>query len=206
LRVVGDRAYDAGSTMLESTSMIRSMLFAALSLSLVATACAKKEGDKADPAATGDTAATKPAEPAAEPATVGAWKKLPNINGLKADVPTGVTENGVGGAAGFHNDAGLMWTVRELEGEEAAKDFDTAKGETEQILFKKWIKSEATADGWVLLWEGSKMDAEGNESGTQYSFEVRRKIGDKTYTCYGTTPTAEELETAAKSCASLKAS
>lgn len=184
-------------------------------LSSLFSACKKSEEaapDKAEPPA---ETATKPVEPAEEPAKpaaamppaeVGSWQEIPNISGFIADVPTGAVPNATGGAAGFHaadDSYGMM--LREESPEEAAKDMDTIKKETEQVLFKKWIQSDATADGWALAWESAKMDGEGNEAGSQFSYQMRRKLGDKTYSCYGAVATAEAVAGALKSCASIRA-
>ena len=189
-------------------------------LSTLLPACKKSEDGAPDKAAEAPAeTATKPVEateaPAAEPAQpaaamppaeVGSWQEIPNISGFIADVPTGAEPNATGGAAGFHaadDSYGMM--LREESPEEAAKDMDTIKKETEQVLFKKWIQSDATADGWALAWESAKMDSEGNEAGSQFSYQVRRKLGDKTYSCYGAVAKADAVPAALKSCASIRA-
>lgn len=130
--------------------------------------------------------------------------ELPNTSGLQAKPPAGAQPNGIGGAAGFHKD-GLTWVVQEQTGEEATKTFDAKKTDTESILFKKWITSEKSADGWVLSYEGPKLDGEGNEKGTMYNFSVRRKIADKQIDCYGSVDQQADLAGAVDACKSLKA-
>ncbi|HTJ85415.1 MAG TPA: hypothetical protein VL400_27040, partial [Polyangiaceae bacterium] len=112
----------------------------------------------------------------------------------------------IGGAAGFHSEAGgLTWHVQEQTGEEASKTFDAKKKETEEILFKKWIKADKTADGWSMTYEASKINDKGDEAGTSYSFSVRKKVGDKVYDCYGGVDKQADLAGAVDSCTSLKA-
>ena len=88
------------------------------------------------------------------------------------------------------------------------KDFDAAKAGTEEFLFKKWIKSEKTDDGWVFTYEIPKLDLSGEEAkevGVMYAFEVRRKIGDKTYKCHGSIAKADGLDAVVDACKSIKA-
>jgi|GEM_PF-2465516 len=133
---------------------------------------------------------------------------IPNVNGLKAKVPEGAKPNGVGGAAGFHtDDDSFKFVLQEETGDAAGKTFDQAKASAEEMFFKKWIKSEATDDGWVLTYESPKIDFEGDEPkevGVVYSFEVRRKIGSKTYKCYGGIAKAEGLDAVVDACNSIK--
>jgi len=187
-----------------------------MALLALAPACkAAKESPPAGGAPPAESGA--PTESAAVPAAAGKataaedgnWKEIPNISGFVAEVPPDAIANDVGGAAGFHTDNNSFdLTFMETAPEEAAKDRDTVKKDAEQVLFKKWIKSEPTPDGWVLAWEGTKVDASGEEVkelGAQYSFQVRRKIADKTYTCYGALDKADGLDVAVKSCLSVKA-
>lgn len=134
---------------------------------------------------------------------------IPNISGMKVKVPEGVTPNGVGGAAGFHtDDDSFQFTLQELKGEAASQTFDAAKAGAEEFLFKKWIKSEKTDDGWVLSYESPKMDLSGDEAkevGVMYSFEVRRKVGETNLKCYGSLAKAEGLDAVITACNSIKA-
>ncbi len=128
------------------------------------------------------------------------FTEVPNIDGLQAKVAATLVPNGRGGAAGFHADGGkLSVLIRELTSDEA-KPFDEVKKETEEVLFKKWISSEKTANGFVLQWEGRPL--EGND--TTYNYEVRRTVGSKTFTCYGAGANAAEIVTAVETCKSLK--
>jgi hypothetical protein len=134
---------------------------------------------------------------------------IPNINGMKAKVPDGVKPNGVGGAAGFHSeDDSFGFVLQEVSADRLGKSIDDVKTETEEIMFKKWIKADKTDDGWVLTYEAPKMNFDGDEPkevGVVYSFEVRRKIGDKTYKCYGGISKAEGLDAVVEACNSIKA-
>jgi hypothetical protein len=133
---------------------------------------------------------------------------VPNINGIKAKVPANAVPNGVGGAPGFHSeDDSFAFTLQPLEASDGT-DFDAAKTSAEEILFKKWITSEKTDDGWILTYESPKLDLSGEEAkevGTMFSFEVRRKVGDQTLKCYGALGTADQMKTAVDACKSLKA-
>jgi len=157
----------------------------------------KKEEPKAEP--------PKKEEPKAElPPAKGAWKPVPNIAGMVADVPTDATPNGVGGAAGFHKkDGSFQITLNEVAEERKGLTLDQAKAEIEQFAFKKWIKAEATSDGWVVVHELAKLDDEGNVAGTVTAFGVRRKIGDKLFDCSGGLDIADGIEASIASCNSV---
>ncbi len=69
------------------------------------------------------------------------------------------------------------------------------------MLFKKWISSEKTADGFVLQWEGEVVEG----MGASHNFEVLRTIGAKKFKCYGGGSSAAEIATGVEICKSLKA-
>ncbi len=170
----------------------------------------KKTGSVAS-AATVKEAAAKPVAaktPTASPApvaTVGAWKKIPNVHGLQADVPNGVTPNGIGGAAGFHTkDDRFGFTIREIKGDALNTNFKQAQKDAKEIFFKKWVSKSETDDGWILSYTSSKLDNEANEVGTNYSFEVRRVIAGTTYKCYGAIADKEGLKNVIDSCNSIR--
>ena len=169
--------------------------FAALSLAFVLTATACDGGGSSGGASNGPDA--------------DGFLAIPNISGMKVKVPDGAKPNGVGGAAGFHtDDDSFGFTLMEVSADRQGKSMDDVKKETEEILFKKWIKSEATDDGWVLTYEAPKMNFDGDEPkevGVVYSFEVRRKIGDKTFKCYGGIAKADGLDAVVDACKSIKA-
>jgi hypothetical protein len=151
-----------------------------------------------------DGAATKPA------VSADGFQPVPNISGIEAKVPDGVKPNGVGGAPGFHtDDDSFRFVLQELSDAEQGKTFEQAKSSAEELFFKSWMESKSTDDGWVLTYEASKINFDGDEPeevGVVYSFEVRRKIGDKSYKCYGSIASADGLGTVVDACQSLRAS
>jgi hypothetical protein len=152
------------------------------------------------------TAAPAPAAAALPSAVVGGWKEIPNSEGFIADVPASAVPNGVGGAAGFHSDDdSFFMTWNETSPEEQAKDLAAVKADAEQFLFVAWVKSETTGDGLLLEWEIAKIDAEGNPSGSQFTFDIRRSAAGRNYTCAGSVATREALDAAEKSCLSVRA-
>jgi len=131
---------------------------------------------------------------------------VPNTSGLQAKIPNGAVPNAMGGASGFHSkdDAKLSIMIREVSDTEKTATFETAKESTEELLFQKWIKSDKTDDGWVFTYESDKLDGEANTVGTQFSFEVRKKVGEKLLKCYGSSDKKDALDGAVGACTSLK--
>lgn len=138
------------------------------------------------------------------------FTKVPNINGISAKVPANATPNGIGGAAGFHSDDDSFgFMLNEVTADALSKSFEDAKKGTEEILFKKWVTSEKTDSGWVLTHEAPKVELDGDEMkevGSVFAFEVRTKVGDKTYKCYGSVAKEENLAAVVEACKTLKAS
>jgi hypothetical protein len=135
------------------------------------------------------------------------FTKVPNSkDGLLAKVPENAVPNGIGGAAGFHSeDDSFKFIVREDPAPDGA--FEDAKKGAEELFFKEWISSEETEDGWVLMHTAPKLDLSGGEPkevGVIYSFEVRKKIGDKVYTCTGGVEKEAGLQPSVDACKSLK--
>ena len=164
-------------------------LIAALALASGVVACKKKEETKTDTTAT--TEAPKGTEAPKEAPKAAKGRKVPNGNGLVLDAPARWVDNGIGGAAGYHLDADAGgFQIRELEGEEATKSFADWKKESEEMLFQKWITAEETPDGgFTALYVIDSMKMKGEElvkDGSQFAFHVRKKVGGKTYYCYGT--------------------
>lgn len=146
----------------------------------------------------------EPPEAALPPAT-GAWKPVPNIEGMLADVPADAEPNGIGGAAGFHKkDGSFQFALNEVSDERKSVTLEQVKGETEQFLFKKWLKSEATADGWILVHEMAKVDDEGNEKGVITAFSVRRTIGSRLFECSGGLDVPTGIDASIASCNSVR--
>lgn len=167
-------------------------LVAVSAIAVTLGACSKSDGagKKSDDAPTAKASGVEPG-----------FTEVPNIEGMQAKVPATFVPNGIGGAAGFNvKGSKLSVIIRELTSAEA-KPMDDEKKDTEQVLFKKWISSEKTADGFVLQWEGASFDGDG----TTYNFEVRKTVGTKTVTCYGGGASAAEISTGIGVCKSLKA-
>jgi hypothetical protein len=154
-------------------------------------------------------AAPKAKEAKGPKAVNGAWKKVPNIKGVLADVPAAAKPNGFGGAAGFHSDGRVFdFMLRKTKvGADPKAAFEKAKKDAESIAFKKWIKSEKTKEGWVLTWTMPKVAMKKGEAeivGTLYSFEVVSKVGGEVYKCYGAVAKKEHLEPVLRACSTLR--
>lgn len=165
---------------------------------LALAGCGSKKDKEAPAPATGSPEAkAAEAEPAkaepAKPAKTG--REIPNSKGLSVEAPATWLDNGIGGAAGMHLDADAGdFQLYEVTPEEAAKDMDTIKKETEEVMFQKWVSSEKTADGFKLIYILDKMQMKGEELkkvGSTFAFTVRRKIGATLYTCSGPAATKE---------------
>ena len=179
-------------------------------MSLALAGCSKKdkpaEDKGAKPTETAAKDEAKPAEPA-KPAASG--RAIPNSSGLVVDAPAKWKDNGIGGAAGMHLDADAgQFQVRELAAEELDQKMDAWKGDTEQIMFQKWVSAEETPDGWKAIYVLDKMTMKGEEmvkDGSTFAFHVRRKIGDKVYSCSGSAATQETATEAVELCNKVNA-
>ena len=109
---------------------------------------------------------------------------------LSVDLPPGAVAND--GAPGFHSDDESIYVVVKKVDDTDAKDLASAKKSTQEILFKKWVKAEKTADGWVMSWIGTGMSMDGKATETN-SYSVRRRIGDASYDCYGSVKVAANV-------------
>lgn len=170
----------------------------ALVLALGAAACGST--DATGPATTGSGA---PAPGADGKAPAGAAEGTA-VEGLPlvVQLPAGVTPNAMG--AGFHSEDGAYsLMIKDIIGDTNPKTMEEAKKATEEMFFKKWLKSEKTADGWVLTYVGVTLDMEGKE-GEQFAYTVRRKIGSREYECYGGVKKQADLEKNMKLCQDLK--
>jgi hypothetical protein len=121
---------------------------------------------------------------------------------LSVDLPPGAVAND--GAPGFHSDDESIYVVVKKVDDTDAKDLASAKKSTQEILFKKWVKADKTADGWVMSWIGTGMSMDGKATETN-SYSVRRKIGDASYDCYGSVKVAANVANNIKLCQALKA-
>lgn len=150
--------------------------------------------------------AAKPEAAKAAPAAVAAKPSGTQVADfpLTVEVPASAVANDPLGAPGFHSEDGSISVLISKQIPEAPKDIAGAKAAVEEFAFKKWLKSEKTADGWVLTWVGIGIDMEGNTYDTQ-SFEVVRKVGADTWRCAGSVKNAAHLDANLKLCASLKA-
>jgi hypothetical protein len=170
-------------------------ILAVSALAVVSVAC-----NNSDSAAEKKSEAAQPAAKASglEPG----FAEVPNVKGLQAKIPATLEPNGLGGAAGFHGKGNkLMVMIVELLGADAKQPFAEAKSGAEEVMFKKWISSEKTADGYALQWEGQQVEG----MGASHNFEVRKTVGTKTFKCYGGGTSAAEIATAVEACKSLKA-
>ncbi len=169
---------------------MKKILVVLASVALSNVACKKEE---AAPASAGSTTA-----PAAAAAGGGGTK----VSGLplQADVPAGTEKNE--GAPGFHSEDGAV-TVLVKEADESLATIAQKKESVEELMFKKWIKSNATPDGWVLTYVGVGIDMDGKEH-DNYAFDVRKKVGGKSFDCYGSVKKQADLEANLKICNSLR--
>lgn len=167
----------------------------ALSLPLTVTACGSSE-----PGATG-SATDKGAEGSSEgSAPAAGGTKLMDLP-LTVHAPPGAVANE--GAPGFHSADESIYVMVKPLGTADPTDMAVVKKSTEEMMFKKWVKSEKTADGWVLIWVGIGMDMSGKEYDS-HSFSVRRKIGYTTYDCYGGVKKQADVEKNIKLCQAFK--
>ena len=120
---------------------------------------------------------------------------------LVADVPSGTEANE--GGPGFHHEEAINVMVHEADGS-APGTMDAQKKEIQKLLFKKWISSKKTSDGWVITYVSQGMDMSGKMA-DRYSFSVRRKIGAKSYDCAGALKKKDTLDANVKICSSMRA-
>lgn len=152
------------------------------------TGCCKDEASKAPATAAPD-----------------GYVSVPNANGLQVKPPAGSVENGPGGAWGFHTtDDSFDFNFRKVE--PPLGTFDESKKDKEALLFKKWIRSEKTADGWILVHEAPKIDlASEKETGSFFAIDVRKKLGESSYTCSGSVAKQADVQKVVDACQSLRA-
>jgi hypothetical protein len=133
------------------------------------------------------------------------FKKIPNINGFSVKVPANAKPNGIGGAAGFHTaDDSFSFVLMEIKvPKEMKKTMKDAKKDASAYFFKKWVSSKATKDGWILVYHSQKLK-DGKPVGTLYSFEVRRKLNNKIYKCYGSIKNEKGIADCLTACNSIK--
>ncbi|MBU1238205.1 hypothetical protein KKF84_17210 [Myxococcota bacterium] len=134
------------------------------------------------------------------------FKKIPNINGLVADVPAVAVPNGIGGAAGFHSkDNSFSFTLREIKGAAQKETFKKAKKDIKAMFFKKMIKAKKTKDGWVFIYHMKNPNEKTSKKiPVIFSFEIKRTIEGKVYKCYGGIEVEKGMDDVIKACNSIK--
>lgn len=161
--------------------------------------CKKDEAPAAPaPTTAAPSAPAKPAEPAKPAGTQVA--DFP----VQVELPANAVANDPMGSPGFHSEDGSISVLIARQTPESAKDIDAAKKGIEEFAFKKWIKAEKTADGWLLTWTGMGMDMDGKEFDIT-AFELVKKIGEDAWRCSGSVKKPEHLDANLKLCSSLKA-
>ncbi|MFZ5438533.1 MAG: hypothetical protein ACOZQL_00925 [Myxococcota bacterium] len=177
------------------------LLTAAVIALLSLAGCKKDEAAPAAapaPTAAPKAAPEKPAEPAKPAGTQVA--DFP----VTVELPAGAVANDPLGAPGFHSEDGSISAMIAKVTPESPKDMESSKKAIEEFAFKKWVKSEKTADGWLLTWVGIGIDMDGKEY-ENHVFEVVKKIGEDTWRCSGSVKQAAQVDANVKLCASLKA-
>jgi hypothetical protein len=175
--------------------MNRILLLAVLSFA----ACTKDEATKPVPPG---GAAKADAPKAAEPAKP-SGAQVADFP-VSVEAPPNAIANDPLGAPGFHSEDGSISVLISKQVPEAPKDMAGAKAAIEEFAFKKWIKSDKTADGWVLTYVGLGIDMDGNTYDVQ-SFEVVKTIAGQAWRCSGSVKNPAHLDANLKLCASLKA-
>jgi hypothetical protein len=186
-------------TMLPSAKVSRLLsLGVACALALGAAACDDGPAKGAAGAATQTTSTTTTSTTTTAAPSGTKVGDLP----LAVDLPAGAVANE--GAPGFHS-ADDTWSILvKAAGDGDPKDLAGAKEAAQMMLFKKWVKSDKTADGWVLSWVGTGMAMDGKEY-DNHPFTVRRKIGGANYDCYGSVKQAADVDKNIKLCQAIKA-
>ncbi|MGE3633557.1 MAG: hypothetical protein AB7P00_26895, partial [Sandaracinaceae bacterium] len=125
-------------------------------------------------------------ETADEPAADG-LTEVPNSHGLRARVPAGAVPNGIGGAAGFHSDDN---SFSMMLFEDAAATIEAARETAQMLGSVRTVRDEATADGFILVYEARTLDDQMQPTETAiYQVNVKRNIGSTAYSCSGSAST-----------------
>jgi len=175
--------------------MKRSLVVAALALFSIAACTKDNAGTETKTAPVKEEGKATPAAPSGTQVA-----DFP----LVVDLPAGAVANDPLGAPGFHSEDGSISVLVAKQGEDSPKDIEAAKTSIEELLFKKWVKSEKTDSGWVLSWVGIGFNMDGDEY-DNYAFEVVKKVGADSWRCSGSVKKAEHVEANLKLCNSLKA-
>ncbi|MHB8875107.1 MAG: hypothetical protein ACYC8T_15585 [Myxococcaceae bacterium] len=171
-------------------------------LALLSLTACTKDSATSPPATAAKAEVQKADAPKAAPA-VPAGVQVADFP-VVVELPAGAVPNDPLGMPGFHSEDGSVSSLIQKDDENSPKDLEAAKKAIEEFAFKKWVKSEKTADGWVLTWVGIGIDMEGKEF-DNYPFEVVKKVGDTTYRCSGGVKAAAHVDANVNLCKSLKA-
>ena len=174
-------------------------LIAALSLTLVTTACGKKtDGDKAKATeGGGKTGGGGGAAPAKLE-----YKKIASL-GLEVEVPADANIDDNTATAGFPS--ATLWAPSALflmGGEMIPSTYDAAKAQAQKETdnFKAFSKDEKSDAGWHLEFEGvSNID-----KSVIYGFSIRASYDGKAFDCSTNANSKEEREAAIKICKSVR--
>ena len=179
-------------------------LILAASIPLTLAACGKKKDEeKTGGAAAKPTAGDK--APAATPAAKLEWKKLDNMK-LQIEAPSDakVEENKQDDwSATLMDDSGNFYLNVSTVTAAYPETFEKDVAEVEKdpgCTFGSWTKKETTPDGWHL--ESKCKGMSGNDN---IAINIRKKIGDKSYSCWQKTEKADQAAAYVKACDSLKA-
>ena len=123
---------------------------------------------------------------------------------VSVELPVGAVANDPLGAPGFHSEDGAVSVMIAKVSPDSPTTIDASRKGIEEFLFKKWVKSEARKDGWLLTWVGTGIDMSGNEY-ENFPFELVKKVGDQSWRCSGSVRSAAQVEANVKLCESLKA-
>jgi hypothetical protein len=184
-------------------TITKSNLFSVLLLGLAVAGCHGGSDDKSGATsgakAVDDQGATAPA-----PAKF-VTKPLGSL-GLQASVPEDATIDDNSKTAGFPSItiASTPMTFVSGAGEDSlsAQTFDAAKQEVQKDPnpFKRFTKSEVTADGWKLEYELESM----MDKTPVYGFKVHFKVDGKPFECGSNGGSTAERDTVIKICTSIQ--
>ena len=174
-------------------------LLASVSLAFTLAAC----GKKADKPAASDKGTT-PAKGAPAAAAL-EWKKLDNMK-LQIEAPSdaAVEENKQDDwSATLMDKSGNFYLNISTITAAYPETFEASVAEVEKdpgCKFASWTKKETTPDGWHL--ESKCKGMSGNDN---IAIDIRKKVGDKSFSCWQKTEKADQAAAYVKACDSIKA-
>ena len=162
----------------------------------------------AAPSAPGAAPATGSEKRTGERAPTG-YVPLPETD-LVVKLPDGVVARPMDGRPGFENPGSFKFLVRQL-GASDSRTIEEAKGKLKYVL-KDVLHAEDTADGYILthtmakseIKEGATGRVHSEESGVEYSLQMRRDIDGTPYKCSAILPAEKDLAAVIAACKSLK--